>query len=57
MGEVVPRALEELPPRQRVVVALRDLDRHAADEVSELDGSTQVTRAGHPLYVYAHEDP
>ena len=36
MHEVVARALEELPPRQRVVVALRDLDGHTADEVSEL---------------------
>ena len=34
--EVVTRALDELPPRQRVVVALRDLDGHTADEVSEL---------------------
>ena len=36
MREVVARALDELPPRQRVVVALRDLDGHTADEVSEL---------------------
>ena len=36
MREVVTRALEELPPRQRVVVALRDLDGHTADEVCEL---------------------
>ena len=34
--EVVARALDELPPRQRVVVALRDLDGHTAEEVSEL---------------------
>jgi RNA polymerase sigma-70 factor, ECF subfamily len=34
--EVVTRALDELPPRQRVVVALRDLDGHTADEVSQL---------------------
>ena len=36
MREVVTRALDELPPRQRVVVSLRDLDGHTADEVSEL---------------------
>jgi RNA polymerase sigma-70 factor, ECF subfamily len=36
MQEVVRRALEELPPRQRVVVSLRDLDGHTADEVCEL---------------------
>ncbi len=34
--EVVARALDELPSRQRVVVALRDLDGHTAEEVSEL---------------------
>jgi len=34
--DVVTRALDELPPRQRVVVALRDLDGHSAEEVSEL---------------------
>ena len=34
--EVVTRALDELPPRQRVVVSLRDLDGHTADEVCEL---------------------
>jgi RNA polymerase sigma-70 factor (ECF subfamily) len=34
--EVVADALQGLPPRQRVVVALRDLDGHSADEVSEL---------------------
>jgi RNA polymerase sigma-70 factor (ECF subfamily) len=34
--EVVSRALAELPARQRAVVALRDLDGHTADEVSEL---------------------
>ena len=34
--EVVARALADLPPRQRAVVALRDLDGHTADEVSEL---------------------
>jgi RNA polymerase sigma-70 factor (ECF subfamily) len=33
---VVARALDELPPRQRVVVAMRDLDGHTAEEVSEL---------------------
>jgi len=33
---VVTRALAELPPRQRLVVALRDLDGHTAEEVSEL---------------------
>jgi RNA polymerase sigma-70 factor (ECF subfamily) len=34
--EVVTVALAELPPRQRVVVALRDLDGHSADEVCDL---------------------
>ena len=34
--EVVGRALNQLPPRQRVVVAMRDLDGHTAEEVSEL---------------------
>ena len=34
--QVVARALEDLPPRQRAVVALRDLDGHTAEEVSEL---------------------
>lgn len=34
--EVVTAALAELSPRQRVVVALRDLDGHTADEVCEL---------------------
>jgi RNA polymerase sigma-70 factor, ECF subfamily len=34
--EVVIVALAELPPRQRVVVALRDLDGHTADEVCDL---------------------
>jgi RNA polymerase sigma-70 factor (ECF subfamily) len=34
--QVVARALEALPPRQRAVVALRDLDGHTAEEVSEL---------------------
>jgi RNA polymerase sigma-70 factor, ECF subfamily len=33
---VVVQALQALPPRQRVVVAMRDLDGHTADEVSEL---------------------
>ncbi len=33
---VVAHALEQLPPRQRVVVAMRDLDGHTADEVSEV---------------------
>lgn len=36
LREVVTVALAELPPRQRVVVALRDLDGHTADEVCEL---------------------
>ncbi|MFZ2013999.1 MAG: sigma-70 family RNA polymerase sigma factor [Nocardioides sp.] len=36
LREVVTVALTELPPRQRVVVALRDLDGHTADEVCEL---------------------
>jgi len=34
--EVVAAALAGLPHRQRVVVALRDLDGHTADEVCEL---------------------
>jgi RNA polymerase sigma-70 factor (ECF subfamily) len=34
--EVVTEALTELPPRQRAVVALRDLDGHTADEVCDL---------------------
>jgi RNA polymerase sigma-70 factor (ECF subfamily) len=34
--EVVTTALAELSPRQRVVVALRDLDGHSADEVCDL---------------------
>jgi RNA polymerase sigma-70 factor (ECF subfamily) len=34
--QVVVRALDSLPPRQRVVVAMRDLEDHSADEVSEL---------------------
>jgi RNA polymerase sigma-70 factor (ECF subfamily) len=34
--EVVTAALTELSPRQRVVVALRDLDGHSADEVCDL---------------------
>jgi RNA polymerase sigma-70 factor (ECF subfamily) len=33
---VVAAALGSLPPRQRVVVALRDLDGHTSEEVSEL---------------------
>jgi RNA polymerase sigma-70 factor (ECF subfamily) len=33
---VVTEALTELPHRQRVVVALRDLDGHTADEVCDL---------------------
>jgi RNA polymerase sigma-70 factor (ECF subfamily) len=33
---VVTAALTELPERQRVVVALRDLDGHSAEEVCEL---------------------
>ena len=33
---VVARALDELPPRQRVVVAMRDLEGHTAEEVSGL---------------------
>jgi RNA polymerase sigma-70 factor (ECF subfamily) len=34
--EVVATALTELPPRQRIVVALRDLDGHSSDEVCDL---------------------
>ena len=34
--QVVAGALEALPPRQRAVVALRDLHGHTADEVSDL---------------------
>jgi RNA polymerase sigma-70 factor (ECF subfamily) len=33
---VVAEALDELPPRQRVVVALRDLDGHSSEEVCDL---------------------
>jgi RNA polymerase sigma-70 factor, ECF subfamily len=36
--EVVEVALTELPPRQRVVVALRDLDGHTAAEVCDVLG-------------------
>jgi RNA polymerase sigma-70 factor (ECF subfamily) len=38
--EVVATALVELSPRQRTVVALRDLDGHTADEVCDLLGIT-----------------
>jgi RNA polymerase sigma-70 factor (ECF subfamily) len=34
--DVVSRALDQLPPRQRVVVAMRDLEGHTAEEVSEM---------------------
>ena len=34
--EVVTSAMTELPDRQRIVVALRDLDGHTADEVCDL---------------------
>jgi RNA polymerase sigma-70 factor (ECF subfamily) len=36
--DVVAVALVELPPRQRAVVALRDLDGHTAEEVCEVLG-------------------
>ncbi|WP_370865703.1 RNA polymerase sigma factor [Nocardioides agariphilus] len=36
LHDVVRLALDALPPRQRVVVAMRDLDGHTAEEVSEL---------------------
>jgi len=36
--DVVTGALSELPDRQRIVVALRDLDGHTADEVCDLLG-------------------
>ena len=36
--EIVTVALTELPPRQRVVVALRDLDGHTAEEVCDVLG-------------------
>jgi RNA polymerase sigma-70 factor (ECF subfamily) len=36
--DVVTTALADLPPRQRVVVALRDLDGHSADDVCDLLG-------------------
>jgi RNA polymerase sigma-70 factor (ECF subfamily) len=36
--QVVATALDELPSRQRVVVALRDLDGHSAEEVCDLLG-------------------
>ena len=35
---MVTGALSELPDRQRIVVALRDLDGHTADEVCDLLG-------------------
>jgi RNA polymerase sigma-70 factor (ECF subfamily) len=38
--DVVTEALEGLPARQRVVVALRDLEGHTADEVRALLGIT-----------------
>jgi len=38
--DVVVEALEDLPARQRIVVALRDLEGHAAEEVSALLGVT-----------------
>ena len=38
--DVVTQALAGLPPRQRVVVALRDVDGHTAEEVRELLGIT-----------------
>jgi RNA polymerase sigma-70 factor (ECF subfamily) len=34
--EIISRALDELPPRQRAVVAMRDLEGHTAEEVSDL---------------------
>ena len=36
--EVVTAALTELPDRQRIVVALRDVDGHSTDEVCDLLG-------------------
>jgi RNA polymerase sigma-70 factor, ECF subfamily len=36
--DVVRTALAELPDRQRIVVALRDLDGHSSDEVCDLLG-------------------
>ena len=36
MHAVVNHALDTLPPRQRIVVALRDLEGHSAEEVSDL---------------------
>ncbi len=36
--DVVTAALTELPDRQRIVVALRDLDGHSTDEVCDLLG-------------------
>jgi RNA polymerase sigma-70 factor (ECF subfamily) len=36
VGAVVTQALRTLPPRQRVVVTLRDLEGHSAAEVSDL---------------------
>jgi RNA polymerase sigma-70 factor (ECF subfamily) len=38
--DVVVSALSALPDRQRIVVALRDLDGHSADEVCDLLGIT-----------------
>jgi RNA polymerase sigma-70 factor, ECF subfamily len=36
LHDIVSRALESLSPRQRAVVAMRDLEGHTADEVSTL---------------------
>ena len=36
VDDVVSQGLEQLPPRQRVVVAMRDLEGRTADEVSDL---------------------
>ena len=36
MREIVTSALTKLSPRQRIVVALRDLDGHTSDEVCDL---------------------
>ena len=41
---MVATALTGLPPRQRIVVALRDLDGHSAEEVCDLLGITAANQ-------------
>ena len=56
--DVVAAALNELPDRQRVVVALRDLDGHSAAEVCDLlgisDGNQRVLLHRGRAVVRAH---